>query len=63
MYKTTNDCPVDADVAVTLINNTLHSLFSQIGVSLNDMNVLSATTTYSYREYIETHLNYGTDSK
>ena len=61
--KTTNDSPVDAAVAVVQINNTLHSLFSQIDVCLNDVNVSSATTTYPYRAYIETHLNYGTDAK
>ena len=61
--KTTNDSPVDAAVAVAPINNTLHSLFSQIDVSLNDVNVSSSTTTYPYRAYIETHLNYGTDAK
>ena len=61
--KTTNNSPVDAAVAVAPINNTLHSLFSQIDVSLNDVNVSSATTTYPYRSYIETHLNYGTDAK
>ena len=60
--KTTNNSPVDAAVAVAPINNTLHSLFSQIDVSLNDVNVSSATTTYPYRAYIETHLNYGTDA-
>ena len=37
--KTTNGFPVDAAVAVAPINNTLHSLFSQIDVSLNDVNV------------------------
>ena len=61
--KTTNNSPVDAALAVAPINNTLHSLFSQIDVSLNDVNVSSATTTYPYRAYIETHLNYGTDAK
>ena len=61
--KTTNNSPVDAAVLVAPINNTLHSLFSQIDVSLNDVNVSSATTTYPYRAYIETHLNYGTDAK
>ena len=61
--KTTNDSPVDAAVAVAPINNTMQSLFSQIDVSLNDVNVSSATTTYPYRAYIETHLNYGTDAK
>ena len=61
--KTTNNSPVKAAAAVAPINNTLHSLFSQIDVSLNDVNVSSATTTYPYRAYIETHLNYGTDAK
>ena len=61
--KTTNDSPVDAAVAVAPINNTLHSLYSQIDVFLNNVNVLSATTTYSYRAYIETHLNYGSHAK
>ena len=50
--KTTNNSPVDAAVAVAPINNTLHSLFSQIDVSLNDVNVSSATTTYPYIAYI-----------
>ena len=58
-----NDSPVDAAVAVAPINNTLHSLLSQIDVSFNDVNVSSATTTYRYKAYIETHLNYGTDAK
>ena len=61
--KTTNDSPVDAAVAVAPLNNTLHSLFSQVDVSMNDVNVSSTTTTYSYRAYIETYLNYGTDPK
>ena len=61
--KTTNDSPVDAAVAVAPINNTLHSLFSQIDGFLNDVKVSSATTTYPYRAYIETQLNYGTDAK
>ena len=58
--KTTNNSPVYAAVAVAPINNTWHSLFSQIDVSLN---VSSVTTTYPYRAYIENHLNYGTDAK
>ena len=61
--KTTNDSPVDASVTVAPINNTVYSLLCQIDVSLNDENVSSATTTYPYRAYIETHLNYGTDAK
>ena len=61
--KTKNDSPVDASAVVALINNILHSLFSQIDASLNDVNVSSVTTTYPYRAYIETHLNYKTDVK
>ena len=61
--KTTNDSPVDASVAVAPINNTLYSLLSQMDVSMNDVRVSSTTTTYPYRAYIETHLNYGTDAK
>ena len=61
--RTTNDSPVDVAVAVAPINNRLHGIFSQIDVSLNDVNVSSATTTYPYRAYIETHLNYGTYAK
>ena len=62
--KTTNDSPVDGAVAVAPINNTLHCLFSQIDVSLNDVHFAkSATTTYPYRAYIETYLNDGTDDK
>ena len=63
MYKKTNDAAVDTAVAVVPINNAFHSLFSQIDVTLNDVNVSSATPTYPYRAYIETHLNYGTDAK
>ena len=57
-----NNSPVDAAVAVAPIHNTLHSLFSQIDVSLNDVNVSYVTTIYTYRAYIETHLYYGTDA-
>ena len=61
--KTTNDSPVDVAVAGAPVNNILHNLLGQIDVFLNDVNVSSATTTYPYREYIETHMNYGTDAK
>ena len=48
---------------VAPVNNTLHSLFSQLDVSLNDVSVSSSTTMYPYRAYIENHLNYGSDAK
>ena len=63
MYKNNELLSVDVVVAIAPINNTLHSLFNQIGVSLNDVNVSSVTTTYPYRPYIETHLNYRIDAK
>ena len=55
--------PVTAKVAVARVNSVLHSMFSQLDVSLNDVNVSSASTTYPYRAYMETHLNYGHDTK
>ena len=61
MYK--NNSPVDTAVTVAPINNIVYSLLSQIDVSLNDVNVSSATTTYPYRAYIKTHLNYVTNAK
>ena len=44
-------------------NLFLHSLFSQVDISLNDILVTSSVNTYSYRSMIETLLNYGEDSK
>ena len=61
--KSSESSPVDNTVPVAPINNTLHELFSQVDVSLNDVNVSSATTTYPYRAYLETHLNFGADAK
>lgn len=45
------------------INLFLHSLFSQVDVSLNERVVFSSDNTYAYRAYIETLLNNGYDSK
>ena len=52
----------DAD-SVAPVNLFLHSLFSQVDVSLNERNISSSTNTYPYRAYIETLLNYGEDAK
>ena len=43
------------------VNNWLHSLFSQVDVSLNGTLVIPSTNMY--RAYIETLLSYGTDAK
>ncbi|KAF8791613.1 hypothetical protein HNY73_006454 [Argiope bruennichi] len=45
------------------VNLFLHSIFSQVDVSLNDRLVSNSSNTYPYRSYIETLLNHGYDSK
>ncbi|XP_055936853.1 uncharacterized protein F54H12.2-like [Argiope bruennichi] len=45
------------------VNLFLHSLFSQVDVSLNGRNISSSNNTYAYRAMIETLLNHGLDSK
>ncbi|GBM12922.1 hypothetical protein AVEN_163986-1 [Araneus ventricosus] len=45
------------------VNLFLHSLFSQVDVSLNDRLVSNLSNTYPYRSFIETLLNHGFDSK
>jgi hypothetical protein len=44
-------------------NLFLHSMFSQVDVSLNNVLVTSSVNTYAYRAMIETLLNYGEDAK
>ena len=63
MIKRTNRDVAPKTAHVAPVNNTLHSLFSQLDVSLNDVPISSSTPTYLYRAYIETHLNYGNDAK
>ena len=45
------------------VNNFLHSLFSQVDVSLNGTQITNSTNTYPYRAYIETLLSYGSSAK
>ena len=58
---------VNADLAtastVGPVNNFLHSLFSQVDVSLNETLITSSTNTYPYRAYIEDLLSYGPAAK
>lgn len=44
-------------------NLFLHSLFSQVDVSLNERLISSSTNTYAYRAMLETLLNYGDEAK
>ena len=55
------DLPADTKCAP--INNWVHSLFSQIDVSLNGTLVTSSENTYPYKSFIETLLTYGADAK
>ena len=41
----------------------MHSIFSQINVSLNERLVTPSTNTYAYRAYLETLLSYGPAAK
>lgn len=61
ILKNNAELPADEKVAPT--NLFLHSLFSQVDVSLNDRLISSSSNTYPFRAYIETLLNYGSDYK
>jgi hypothetical protein len=50
---------LENDDTVGPVNNFLHSLFSQIDISLNGTLITNSTNTYPYRAYIETLLSYG----
>ena len=53
-----------ADTAkVVPCNLLLHSLFSQVDVTLNDRVVTPALNTYPYKAYLETLLSHGLESK
>jgi len=58
-----NGTDLDADEAVGPVNLFLHSLFSQVDISLNGIQITPATNTYPYRAMIETLLSYGGDAK
>ncbi len=48
---------------VTPVNLMLHSLFSQVDVSLNGKLVTPSTNNYPYKSYISTLLSYGREAK
>ena len=54
---------LDADTRVAPVNLFLHSLFSEVDISLNGTQITSSTNTYPYRAIIETLLSYGQDVK
>lgn len=55
--------PLAPGTEVGPVNYWLHSLWSQVDVSLNDTLVTSSENTYPYRAYIEATLNYGGEAK
>jgi len=56
---TSNGEELAADAQVALVNNWLHSLWSQVDLSLNNVLVMQSSNTYPYRAYIETLLSFG----
>jgi len=52
-----------ADAPTGPVNLFLHSLFSQVDISLNGALITSSTNTYPYRAMMETLLSYGQDAK
>ena len=50
------------DVAVP-VNNWMHSLFSQVDVSLNETLITPSSQTYPYRAYVENLISHGDDAK
>ena len=58
-----NGDDIDDNAPVGPVNLFLHSLFSQVDVSLNGTQITSSMNTYPYRAMIETLLSYGGDAK
>ena len=58
-----DNTPITATDPVGPINSLLHSLFSEVDISLNDTVVTSSNNTYAYRAYLETLLSYGPSAK
>ena len=54
---------IDEKSKVGPVNLLLHSMFSQVDISLNERLVSSSNNTYPYRAMIETLLNHGYDEK
>ena len=54
---------IDPNTDVGPVNNWMHSLFSQVDVTLNGTLVTPSTNTYPYRAYIETLLSHGKEAK
>ena len=58
-----NGANLEAADTVGPVNNLLHSLFSQVDVSLNGTLITNSSNTYPYRSYLENLLSYGPAAK
>ena len=63
IVKKADGSDLDADDNVGPVNLWLHSLFSDVTLSLNGKLVSGPTNAYPYRAYIETLLSYGPAAK
>ena len=54
---------ITAESKCAPVNNVLHSLFSQVTVTMRDSVISHPNNNYSYRAYIENLLNYSSASK
>lgn len=61
--KESDGTVLDGTSKAAPINNTLHSLFSQVTISLKDHNISQPNSAYPYRAYLETLLNYSKGAK
>jgi hypothetical protein len=59
----TDGSSLDPDTDVGPVNLWMHSLFSDVNVSLNEKLVSPPSSMYPYRAYIETLLSYGPAAK
>ena len=55
------DLPNDNNVAP--VNNFLHSMFSQVDITMNGTQISSSINTYAFRAIIETLLSFSSDAK
>ena len=53
---------VDVTDTTAVVNNLLHSLFSQCTIMVNGVPVTQSHEHYNYRAYLETLLTYGTEA-
>jgi len=58
-----NGTNLAADSTAAPVNQLLHSMFSQVDISLNGTLISSSTNTYADRAMFETLLSYGEDAK